>query len=275
MTCRPSYRSVARRGRIALLGASISAAALIVIWSFSDVRTYSAGLPEIQTNAIQDFSKFRHSSSQHTRMPCLVCHVRNDNRTRISYPGHIPCASCHQQQFADNKSPVCTICHTPTGVKAFPGLRSFRTVFDHGKHLRQTSCSTCHTPSLRGASLSVPAGQRGHATCFQCHGPQAVAGGRQISSCSVCHKAGRLDRFSVNSRAYAVNFSHSEHAAKRLACTGCHKVRPGGISAPLVSMHFAPVHTPSCGACHDNKRAFGGRNFTKCRRCHEGGNFKF
>lgn len=237
--------------------------------------TYSAVVTEGNPAVEQDFSKFRHNSAQHTRMPCLVCHVRNDNRTRITYPGHIPCASCHQQQFADNTNPICTICHTTTSVKAFPGLRSFRTAFDHAKHARQTNCSTCHAPSSRGAALSVPSGSRGHATCFQCHGPQAKAGGREISSCSVCHKAGRPSRFSESSPAYSVNFNHSEHSARRISCAACHQARAGKMSAPIVSMHFAPPGAASCGACHNNKRAFGGRDFNDCKRCHQGPTFKF
>lgn len=264
-----------RKVHLALLVAGFAGVVLLTNVNGIGTPTQSASIQSEEPPSIQDFSKFRHNAAQHTRMPCLVCHVRNDNRTRFTYPGHIPCASCHKQQFDDNKGPICTICHTATGVKAFTGLRSFRTAFDHSKHIRQTNCATCHSPSLRGAGFSVPSGPRGHATCFQCHGPRSNVAGREISSCSVCHKAGRPSRFSQSAKAYAVNFNHSEHAAKRLACTECHKVTPGKISSPIASMHFAPSRTPSCGACHDNKRAFGGRDFKDCRKCHEGGSFKF
>lgn len=228
--------------------------------------------------AAQDYSRFRHDSPQHTRMPCLVCHVRSDNSTKVSYPGHIPCASCHQQQFADNTNKICSICHTPTSVKPFPGLRSFNTRFDHSKHLRQTGCATCHKPSARGAALSMPSG-RGHATCFTCHGPNSTSAGKQISSCSTCHSPGRPSRFSEASRAYRVNFSHSEHRVARMDCSQCHVVRRGSgtrqVSSPLVSMHFAPERASSCAACHNDKRAFGTADPAECKRCHTGATFKF
>lgn len=239
------------------------------------------GIDRSPTSAQQvPFSRFSHNSAQHQRMPCLVCHVRNDNRTTPKMPGHIPCASCHVQQFADNKSPICAICHTPTSVKPFPGLRTFRTVFDHSKHTRQTNCATCHKPASGGVALSVPARTAGHATCFQCHGPQSLSAGKQINSCSTCHQSGSPARFSAASKAYSVNFSHQEHARKGLACAECHTVRPGSVrggqvSSPMVSMHFAPARTKSCGACHNNKRAFGGKDFSDCKRCHEGPTFRF
>ena len=83
-------------------------------------------------NQPADYSKFRHGNQYHSRLPCLVCHVRNDNSTRIGFPGrnnHLPSAGCHGLQFSDPASPICTICHTnsQTGtIKGFPGLQSFR-----------------------------------------------------------------------------------------------------------------------------------------------------
>ncbi|MBP7416327.1 MAG: hypothetical protein KA831_06715, partial [Pyrinomonadaceae bacterium] len=63
-------------------------------------------LPESQPN----YSKFNHNEPQHTRLPCLLCHQRNDNSPTPKRSGHMPCAGCHVQQFADNTSPLCTIC---------------------------------------------------------------------------------------------------------------------------------------------------------------------
>ena len=36
-----------------------------------------------------DFSRFGHSNPSHTRLPCLLCHRRDDNSTRLSFPGKI------------------------------------------------------------------------------------------------------------------------------------------------------------------------------------------
>ncbi len=254
-----------------------------LIFALAFIATLAVRSRPISANVdplAQTAPRFQHETAQHKRMPCLVCHIRSEGRTTPKMPGHIPCASCHVQQFADNTSPMCVICHTATGVKPFPAMRSFRTVFDHSKHVRQTGCATCHKPASRGVALSVPSRVNAHVTCFQCHGAQSVAGDRQIGSCSTCHQPGRPSRFSAGSKAYSVNFSHSEHARKGLSCSECHTIRPGNarrgqVGSPLVSMHFAPARTKSCGACHDNKRAFGGTDFSDCKRCHEGSTFKF
>lgn len=227
-----------------------------------------------------DFSKFQHSSAQHARMPCLLCHKREPGLTRPKMPGHMPCAGCHVTQFANNQNPICTICHTTTSVKAFPRLRSFNVMFNHGLHIRQTGCATCHKTNRGGAGLSVPSGGTAHATCFQCHGPQTQIGGRNIGSCSTCHELGRPLRNTDQSKAYAVNFNHREHIKGSVTCATCHAVLAGSargrqVTAPLVSMHFAPSGRASCAACHNNKRAFGPPDFKDCKRCHEGRSFAF
>ena len=240
-----------------------------------------AAVDEEESSSAQDYSRFRHQTQQHTRLPCLVCHVRSDNRATLRMPGHIPCSSCHTQQFAQgNSSPICSICHTATDVKRLPPLRSFNAVFDHGRHVRQTNCATCHKPAARGVALSIPSRSNAHATCFQCHGPQSASGGKNIGSCSTCHQAGRVVRTPQTARAFAVNFSHAEHARKGLSCNECHTVRAGQrrgmqVSSPRASMHFAPAATRSCASCHNNRRAFGGNDFSDCRKCHEGSTFRF
>lgn len=233
------------------------------------------------SGAAQDFSKFQHSNPMHTRLPCLLCHVRTEGSAKPKFPGHMPCAGCHVQQFADNKNPICIICHTATGVKPFPALRSFNIRFDHASHIRQTNCATCHKTSRLGVAFSVPSGANAHVTCFQCHGPRTEVGGRNIGSCSECHQPGRPVRGSEWAKAFTVNFSHQEHIRRgNMNCAACHTVRAGAargrqVSAPAASMHFAPAGVQSCGACHNNKRAFGPGDFTNCKRCHEGKTFKF
>jgi c(7)-type cytochrome triheme protein len=225
-------------------------------------------------------SRFNHQTVQHRRMPCLVCHVRSDNRATPKLPGHVPCSSCHVQEFSGNTAQMCTICHTATSLKPFPGLRSFNAVFDHSKHTRQTNCATCHRPASRGVALSIPTRLSAHTTCFQCHTPNATSGGRNIGSCSTCHQPGRLARTSTNARSFRMNFSHSEHTRKNLACSECHTVRPGRVrgqqvTSPQPAMHFAPARTSSCATCHNERRAFGDQNFSNCRKCHEGASFRF
>jgi c(7)-type cytochrome triheme protein len=240
--------------------------------------------PMLVENLNQDFSKFQHANPQHTRLPCLLCHKRENNSPVPKLSGHLPCAGCHTAQFADKKNPICTICHTNTetgSVKRFPALRSFNVLFDHAKHLRYASCATCHKPSRKGVALSMPSGLNAHVTCYQCHTPRKEIGERNISSCGVCHQQGRPSRNSDWAKAYNVNFSHAKHGSnQKLNCAGCHSVKAGAsrgkqVTAPLVSMHFAPSKTQSCASCHNNKKAFGGDDFLDCKRCHRGNNFGF
>src|SRR5258708_21443964 len=155
--------------------------------------------PQMQVPENADYSKFRHDSSYHARLPCLLCHRRENNSARPGMPGksnHLPCAGCHVKQFADSNSPICTICHTSAqsgALKPFPRLTSFSMRFDHARHVRmdRVSCATCHKPTRGGVALSVPAGFNAHVTFSRCHGPNAKSGARDISSCGTCHQAGR------------------------------------------------------------------------------------
>src|SRR5437899_3168797 len=86
-----------------------------------------------------DYGKFQHSSRNHSRLPCLLCHRRDSNAPVPRRPGasqHLPCAGCHAQQFSNSESPICTICHTDVksgALKPFPRLKSFRMKFDHAR----------------------------------------------------------------------------------------------------------------------------------------------
>lgn len=231
----------------------------------------------------EDYSKFQHATAAHGRLPCLLCHNRDGKSPVMKRSvGHSPCAGCHVEQFSSNTSLMCLICHNPgsVAVKPFPRLRSFNIKFDHGRHLRQTDCATCHKPR-RGAALSIPSGAAAHNSCFQCHGPNTEIGGKNIGSCSTCHEPGRPVRTSESAKAFSVNFSHREHGrAQKLNCSSCHTVRAGAargrqVSSPAAAMHFARAGTPSCASCHNNKRAFGPGDFSNCKRCHEGQTFKF
>ena len=234
----------------------------------------------IQATQDKDYSKFQHGNAFHSRLPCLVCHRRDDNSPRISFPGkisHLPCAGCHALQFSDNTSPICTICHTSTGMKRFPGLKSFTARFDHGRHVR-VNCSVCHKTARQGIAFSIPAGAAAHSTCFQCHSSSAP---NTMSSCNVCHTPGRRSWTSEWAKSFRLNFSHTRHVrGASLSCSNCHTIRSGAsrgrqVSAPLGSMHFAPAGSISCGGCHNSKKAFGPDDFSNCKRCHQAKTFKF
>jgi hypothetical protein len=230
-----------------------------------------------------DFSRFSHKNAAHSRMPCLLCHRRDDNSPRIGFPGkagHTPCIGCHQQQFsAGSGSPICTVCHTnaETGaMKRFPGLQDFTMRFDHSRHSR-VNCATCHKSERQGVAFSIPSGQSAHSTCFQCHTSSSA---NSMASCNVCHQQGRFVRTPETARAFQINFSHSRHTRAGMNCSSCHTVQAGSargrqVTEPLPSMHFAPDRVASCAACHNSKRAFGANDFANCKRCHLGNSFKF
>lgn len=233
-----------------------------------------------------DYAKFQHSSQNHSRLPCLLCHRRESNSAVPKRPGgsgHLPCAGCHAQQFSNSDSPICTICHTDVKagtLKAFPRLKSFRMVFDHSRHVRMgsVSCATCHRPAGGGVAMSIPASFNAHNTCYQCHTPRAQSGGKDISSCGTCHKLGGYSRTPASAPAFRVSFSHSKH--QKLTCNECHQVRAGmpqrrQVTAPEPLNHHATGRGQSCMTCHDGKRAFGGDDFTVCKRCHTGSAWHF
>jgi c(7)-type cytochrome triheme protein len=241
-------------------------------------------------NPTRDYSQFKHDNPQHARLPCLLCHRRENNSARPTLPGksgHAPCAGCHGQQFSNSNSnsPICTICHTNTQagtVKTFPPLLSFNVKFDHARHSAVgATCAVCHRRNRGGLAFSIPAGLNAHTTCFGCHTPQAEANGRKISSCSTCHGPGRLVRTTERAAAFRIGFSHAKHdASEKLKCTDCHRVRPGWpqgrqVMSPIALNHHAPAQTPSCMTCHNGKKAFGGDDFSACTRCHKGPEWHF
>jgi c(7)-type cytochrome triheme protein len=233
-----------------------------------------------------DYSKFQHNTRNHSRLPCLLCHRRESNAAVPPRPGgsnHLPCAGCHVQQFSSSDSPICTICHTDSksgALKPFPRIRSFRMKFDHARHVSMgnVSCATCHQPSRGGVALSIPAGFSAHNTCYRCHTPRAQSGGRDISSCGTCHQLGGYSRTSQMARAFRVGFSHSKH--QKLTCNECHQILAGmpqrrQVTQPQPLNHHATGRSQSCMTCHDGKRAFGGDDFSVCKRCHTGPAWKF
>ena len=235
----------------------------------------------------KDFSKFEHGDPNHSRLPCLLCHRRTDNRAQPTLPGkdqHTPCVGCHEPLFAKGSGPICTICHLDGSntVKTFPPLRSFDSRFDHAKHDgSRAKCGSCHRPVNRGVALTIPSGVNAHNACFGCHTPQAQVNGRDISSCGVCHQSEPFVRPSIYSVAYRRGFSHAQHdRSESLGCLNCHRVRTGQtqrkqVTAPLSLNHHAPPNRFSCMTCHNGKKAFGGDDFSVCTRCHKGSRWRF
>ena len=264
----------------------------LIYWVNSDSSVLALTIPGTYRLESQqpsaNYSQFKHENPQHARLPCLLCHRRENNSARPTLPGksgHAPCAGCHTQQFSDSNNSICTICHTNVQagtVKSFPRLRSFDVRFDHARHSAAgAACVTCHKQNRGGVAHSIPAGLNAHTTCFSCHTPQAQSNGRSISSCSTCHGLGHFLRTNESAAAFRVGFSHAKHdATENLRCADCHRLRPGlprarQVSSPLALNHHAPERATSCMTCHNGKRTFGGDDFSVCGRCHKGSAWHF
>ena len=235
---------------------------------------------------------FDHGTPGHAARNCASCHERRDNSPAPRVPGHKACTDCHLQQFVTADSPLCVLCHTSLSgpnppVKAFSQrLLSFNVRFDHAQHGQgaarpEAGCASCHAPARGGFALTIPAGLRAHENCYQCHTPQARSGGRDMGSCGACHSPGRYSPTPTSSRAFRVNFKHADHGPRqRLDCASCHTVRAGlpqgrQVTSPVPVQHFGSARAQSCMTCHDNRRAFGGDDFSDCKRCHTGPTFRF
>lgn len=200
--------------------------------------------------------------------------------------GHVPCAGCHAKEFQDSASPICVICHTNVQsgrIKPFPTLESFGLTFDHYGHMKMkgVTCSVCHHPTHTGIALSIPAGLEAHVVCYRCHTTQPKVEGRDISSCGICHHLGSYVEPTEFMQAFKVGFSHAKHSAvQNLRCSDCHKLRMGQpqqeqISMPQPLNHHASDRALSCMSCHKGKRAFGGDDFSVCKRCHKSSTWHF
>ena len=288
----PSPESVVYR-HLVPKGLVVLAFGVVVVCSIADGRVsalaiLNPNLSEPQESG-QNYSKFKHDDPNHSRLPCLLCHRRETNSPRPTLPGsngHLPCAGCHAQQFANSAGPICTICHTDaqsSALKPFPRLSSFNMKFDHARHVRMggVGCVTCHRPSRSGVAMTIPAGLNAHVSCYQCHSPRATSGDRDISSCGVCHELGRHVRTRETARAFRLGFSHAKHdKSEGLNCNECHRVRAGAgrriqVSGPQPLNHHASPGAFSCMSCHNGKRAFGGDDFSVCKRCHTGTTWHF
>ena len=114
---------------------------------FSSVDQQTMQMPEGL-----DYSKFQHSSRNHSRLPCLLCHRREGNASLPKLPGsngHLPCAGCHAQQFSEFRhSHVHDLSHRrengrneiiPTFEEFSDEVRPFVTCQDGKRQLRHLS----------------------------------------------------------------------------------------------------------------------------------------
>lgn len=241
----------------------------------------------------QKYGTFTHSLRAHADINCNSCHERSDNSITPKFAGHAACINCHLTQFVTPQSPICAICHS--GVQSSPApLRSFpvnfnerfNMKFDHAAHNSGAGrpadgCVACHKPLRRGgAALSIPVNLNAHNRCFSCHTPNRIVGGRDIGSCGACHSLAGYRRTPTSAAAFNASFAHADHGVRqRLSCADCHTVKAGApqtrqVSSPVVAQHFSSNRAIKCMTCHNDKRAFGDRDFANCKLCHTKASFQ-
>jgi len=244
------------------------------------------------SNNLQNYGTFSHSVRAHADINCNSCHQRTDNSITPRFAGHSACINCHLTQFVTPQSPMCAICHSnvqsaSAPLRAFPAKfnERFNMKFDHAAHNRgagrpANGCVACHKPLRGGVALSIPANLNAHSNCYSCHTPNRVVGGRDIGSCSMCHSQAGYRRTSTSAAAFQASFSHADHGARqRLNCADCHSITAGApqtrqVSSPVVGQHFSSNRAMKCMTCHNDKRAFGDRNFANCKLCHTKATFR-
>ncbi len=242
---------------------------------------------------LQNYERFSHSVRAHADASCISCHQRNDNSITPQFAGHSACINCHLTQFLTPQSQMCAICHSnvqssPAPMRSFPTnfKENFNMKFDHAAHNTGDGrpgdgCVACHKPLKRGgAGLSIPVNLNAHNQCYSCHTPNRVVGGRDIGSCNVCHSVSGYRRTSTGAAAFQASFSHATHSSKqKLSCSDCHTIKAGAaqsrqVSSPIVAQHFSSNRAMKCMTCHNDKRAFGDRNFASCKLCHTKATFQ-
>jgi hypothetical protein len=288
------FRAIRKREKRVLL----IVAALFVFCYFTASREFSETqaaefFPAHWSGRIfgQNYGVFSHSVRAHAEINCNSCHQRSDNSATPRFAGHSSCIDCHLSQFVTPQSPICSICHSnvqtaSAPMRAFPTSfnERFNMKFDHAAHNRgdgrpAEGCAACHKPLRGGVALSIPVNLAAHNQCFSCHTPNRTVGGRDIGSCSTCHSIANYRRTPTTGVAFRANFSHADHGSRqRLGCADCHTVRAGApqskqVSSPIATKHIASSRAMNCMTCHNDKRAFGDRDFANCKRCHTGPTF--
>jgi c(7)-type cytochrome triheme protein len=249
--------------------------------TITGTNTYSPP-PATEVSDKKSYDKFSHDVPEHAAMNCDSCHQREAGSTKLAFPGHDSCISCHFSEFTDPGSATCSICHSDlknsadVGMKAFPARfnEGFNMRFDHAAHsagdaLPPQGCASCHAPA--GAARTIPAGIGAHSSCYTCHTPES-----KIGSCNTCHTIAPYSP-TVASRATFAAFRHSDHTGS-VSCAECHNTRPGApqgrqVASPVAVEHFSSAETVSCRTCHNDRRAFGEADFANCKRCHTGSGF--
>ncbi|GFO56818.1 cytochrome c [Geomonas sp. Red276] len=152
----------------------------------------------------------------------------------------------------------------------FPIKNAESVTFSHEFHLKKynNNCKVCHNAifNLKERRHFTMAEMEKTKSCGACHTGMKAFSVADSKSCNKCHKSTpKTVDFKIKGGG-EVAFNHTFHVGKTNGdCHGCHnaKVLPGGRST-MAEMEKGR----SCGACHNDKRAF--TVVGNCGRCHKG-----
>ncbi len=218
---------------------------------FQTARTHAldseplASEPTVSFQSAKDRASFPHDGKKHREMNCSDCHSVSRAQPDVrDFPGHKACISCHNfAEMVFTKPIFCAICHNGRPVsKTQPALfgfpkpavpTDFGMGFSHVSHRKTlpadidieqpqfikgqgVKCTDCHkmiTPPRGGQEMSI---EKGHSTCFVCHGPVPAGGRRKparefpyMNDCAECHQLGGPR--SPHLYNIVVKFKHTDH----------------------------------------------------------------
>lgn len=215
---------------------------------------------------IPDFGTVIFKHSKHLGMfTCSDCHTAifktdksNPHVTMSQMQQGISCGSCHDGKSAFSVKGDCVKCHQVSEIPLAGG-----SVFSHTAHLEMSfACSECHNkifvPGSNRVSHTMLDMESGK-SCGACHNGKTAFSVKV--DCQKCHKNVR----DISFKAFDAKFSHGAHL-KMFKCDECHSaIFIGGIRSIRYTMPQME-QGKSCGACHDDKTAFGVS--ANCDKCH-------
>lgn len=215
-------------------------------------------------------SVFGHKLHLEMSYGCGDCH----NKLFVAGPNHIAntmsdmergksCGGCHDGKTAFSVKGDCQKCHKNIKDIAF---KAFNARFSHPAHTKLFKCADCHSSIFIGGTRSVrytmPQMEKGK-SCGACHDGKTAFG--VTSNCDKCHPGNPADITFKIKDVGTVGFNHANHRSM-YACGDCHNTVFGtGVAARRFSMADMEKGK-SCGACHDDKTAFGVKK--ACGKCH-------
>lgn len=226
------------------------------------------GSPEDKSFSIKDAGKVLFSHSIHKSMfACGDCHNKilatGASAKRYSMADMEKgksCGACHDGKTAFSVK-SCSKCHPVKDIQFSDDAR-----FSHDRHLSMYSCGDCHSqPYIAGAGnkrFSMQQMEKGE-SCGLCHDGSTAFSVK--GACDKCHKSTVNIVYKVKQTGNTT-FSHSVHTAL-FSCTDCHNsIFIAGAKKNKPATMADMEKGISCGACHDEKSAFGVKS--NCQKCH-------